>query len=76
MHSLARRLATAPRRPWPDRPVPVALVITGLDVGGAEKAMAGLATVDGVVVAEAEVMCKLADKETQQPIQQPENALA
>jgi len=38
--------------------------------------MAGLATVDGVVVAEAEVMCKLADKETQQPIQQPENALA
>ena len=25
--------------------------------------MAGVATVDGVVVAEAEVMCKLADKE-------------
>ena len=44
MRSLARRLATAPRRPWPDRPLPVALVITELDVGGAEKALAGLAT--------------------------------
>jgi glycosyltransferase involved in cell wall biosynthesis len=41
---LARRLATAPRRPWPDRPVPVALVITELDVGGAEKALVSLAT--------------------------------
>src|SRR5580700_5951933 len=29
--------------------------------------MAGVATVDGLVVAEAEVMCKLADKEIQQP---------
>jgi 3-hydroxyacyl-[acyl-carrier-protein] dehydratase len=29
--------------------------------------MAGVATVDGVVVAEAEVMCKLADKEARQP---------
>jgi 3-hydroxyacyl-[acyl-carrier-protein] dehydratase len=29
--------------------------------------MAGKATVDGVVVAEAEVMCKLADKEAGQP---------
>ena len=29
--------------------------------------MAGIATVDGVVVAEAEVMCKLADKEEKQP---------
>jgi 3-hydroxyacyl-[acyl-carrier-protein] dehydratase len=29
--------------------------------------MAGKATVDGVVVAEAEVMCKLADKEPEQP---------
>ena len=29
--------------------------------------MAGVATVDGVVVAEAEVMCKLADKEEKQP---------
>jgi 3-hydroxyacyl-[acyl-carrier-protein] dehydratase len=29
--------------------------------------MAGIATVDGQVVAEAEVMCKLADKEARQP---------
>uniref|UniRef100_Q01T92 3-hydroxyacyl-[acyl-carrier-protein] dehydratase FabZ n=1 Tax=Solibacter usitatus (strain Ellin6076) TaxID=234267 RepID=FABZ_SOLUE len=29
--------------------------------------MAGIATVDGVVVAEAEVMCKLADKEEKPP---------
>jgi beta-hydroxyacyl-ACP dehydratase FabZ len=29
--------------------------------------MAGRATVDGVVVAEVEVMCKLADKDEQQP---------
>ena len=29
--------------------------------------MAGVATVDGLVVAEVEVMCKLADKEVQQP---------
>ncbi len=29
--------------------------------------MAGVATVDGVVVAEAEVMCKLADKEEKSP---------
>jgi len=29
--------------------------------------MAGIATVDGQVVAEAEVMCKLADKEVSQP---------
>jgi 3-hydroxyacyl-[acyl-carrier-protein] dehydratase len=28
--------------------------------------MAGVATVDGQVVAEAEVMCKLADKEVRQ----------
>jgi len=40
---MSRRLATAPPRPWPDRPVPVALVITELDVGGAEKALASLA---------------------------------
>lgn len=44
MQALARRLATAARRPWPDRPVPVALVITELDVGGAEKALVALAT--------------------------------
>ena len=41
---LARRLATAPRHPWPDEPVPVALVITDLDVGGAERALVALAT--------------------------------
>jgi len=29
--------------------------------------MAGVATVDGLVVAEAEMMCKLADKEVHQP---------
>src|SRR5258705_2545162 len=29
--------------------------------------MAGLATVDGLMVAEAEMMCKLADKEEKQP---------
>jgi glycosyltransferase involved in cell wall biosynthesis len=31
-------------RPWPDRPVPIALVITDLDVGGAERALVSLAT--------------------------------
>jgi starch synthase (maltosyl-transferring) len=31
-------------RPWPDRPVGVALVITDLDVGGAERALTALAT--------------------------------
>ncbi len=31
--------------------------------------MAGVATVDGVVVAEAEVMCKLADKDESGPAQ-------
>ena len=44
MQSLARRLATAPRAPWPGGPVPVSLVITDLDVGGAERAMVALAT--------------------------------
>ncbi|MBX6313225.1 MAG: glycosyltransferase [Isosphaeraceae bacterium] len=43
MQALARRLATAPRRPWPDRPVPVVLVITDLDIGGAERALVALA---------------------------------
>ncbi|WP_315852051.1 glycosyltransferase [Tautonia rosea] len=41
---LARRIATAPARPWPDLPVPVALVITELDIGGAERALVALAT--------------------------------
>lgn len=44
MQSLARRLAEAPHDPWPDRPIPIALVITDLDVGGAERALASLAT--------------------------------
>lgn len=43
---LSDRLAqtTASRRPWPENPVPVALVITDLDVGGAERAMVALAS--------------------------------
>lgn len=48
MRALARRLAETStaeaRRPWPRTPVPVSLVITELDVGGAEKAMVTLAT--------------------------------
>jgi starch synthase (maltosyl-transferring) len=45
VQGLKRRLEIAgrSRRPWPDRPVPVALVITDLDVGGAERAMTSLA---------------------------------
>src|SRR5262249_36371813 len=41
--SLRERLASVPARPWPDRPVGVALVITDLDVGGAERAVTALA---------------------------------
>lgn len=44
MQTLARRLANVGRRPWPDRPVPLAFVITELDVGGAERALVALAT--------------------------------
>ncbi len=44
MQPLARRLATAPRRPWPDHPVPITLVITVLDAGGAERALVALVT--------------------------------
>ena len=44
MQALARRLATAPKDPWPSEPVPVALAITDLDVGGAERALVALAT--------------------------------
>ncbi len=44
MQPLARRLATAPRRPWPDRPIPITLTITDLDVGGAERTLVALAT--------------------------------
>jgi glycosyltransferase involved in cell wall biosynthesis len=44
--SLSHRLAITANscRPWPDQPVAVALVITDLDVGGAERALAMLAT--------------------------------
>ena len=44
MQSLRARIETKASRPWPDRPVPIALVITDLDVGGAERAMVALAT--------------------------------
>ena len=44
METLARRLATAPKAPWPSEPVPIALAITDLDVGGAERALVALAT--------------------------------
>ena len=44
--SLSERLAVTAEslRPWPDRPVNIALVITDLDVGGAERALVALAT--------------------------------
>jgi starch synthase (maltosyl-transferring) len=46
VQSLTRRLALADAgsklRPWPDRPVRIALVITDLDVGGAERALVNL----------------------------------
>jgi glycosyltransferase involved in cell wall biosynthesis len=44
VQTLTGRLATVARRPWPDDPVPVSLVITELDVGGAERALVALAT--------------------------------
>lgn len=44
MDPLASRLAAPRLAPWPDRPIPVALVITDLDVGGAERALVQLAT--------------------------------
>lgn len=43
VQTLSQRLANAPRRPRPDRPVPIALAITDLDVGGAERMMVALA---------------------------------
>jgi starch synthase (maltosyl-transferring) len=43
VEALARRLATASRRPWPVEPIPIALTITDLDVGGAERALVALA---------------------------------
>ena len=43
--SLSQRLAQTAqsRRPWPDRPVAVGIVITDLDIGGAEKVLTSLA---------------------------------
>lgn len=44
MEALARRLNSAPAARRPSEPVPVALVITDLDIGGAERALVALAT--------------------------------
>lgn len=44
VQSLVQRLEKAERSPWPAEPVPVALVITDLDVGGAERILVALAT--------------------------------
>jgi glycosyltransferase involved in cell wall biosynthesis len=41
--TLRRRFAVA-GGPWPERPVAIALVITDLDIGGAERSLAALAT--------------------------------
>ncbi len=43
MESLASRLSRPDRKPWPSSPVPIALVITDLDRGGAERALCSLA---------------------------------
>ena len=44
VQTLTGRLATAGSRPAPEVPVRIALVITDLDVGGAERALVNLAT--------------------------------
>jgi glycosyltransferase involved in cell wall biosynthesis len=44
VQALARRLDSSGEKSWPDQPVPVALVITDLDVGGAERTLVALAT--------------------------------
>ena len=44
VQDLTSRLAEGVRRPWPETPVPVALVITDLNVGGAERMLVALAT--------------------------------
>ena len=44
MQSLRALLDAPTAREWPASPVPISLVITDLDVGGAEKAMTALAT--------------------------------
>ena len=43
MPTLAQILANPPQQPWPNWPVKVCLVITDLDVGGAERALVALA---------------------------------
>jgi starch synthase (maltosyl-transferring) len=44
VQDLTSRLAEGARRPWPETTVPVALVITDLNVGGAERMLVALAT--------------------------------
>jgi starch synthase (maltosyl-transferring) len=44
VQDLTSRLAGAARRPWPETPVPLALAITDLNVGGAEQMLVALAT--------------------------------
>jgi glycosyltransferase involved in cell wall biosynthesis len=44
VQSLAQRLENTERVRWPGEPVPVALVITDMDVGGAERMLVALAT--------------------------------
>lgn len=44
VNSIASRRGQVQSRPWPDHPIPVLLVITDLDVGGAERALTELAT--------------------------------
>ena len=44
MQALQTRIASAPQSNWPGQPIPIALVITELDVGGAEKILVELAT--------------------------------
>ena len=57
MATLAQLLANPPRKPWPDRPVKVCLVITDLDVGGAERALVALAMGLDRVRWESSVVC-------------------
>ena len=44
MQALRYRLANTNQSPWPEQPVRLALVITDLDLGGAERAMVNLVT--------------------------------
>lgn len=54
--SLRQRLAL-PKSPWPDRPIRLALVITDLDLGGAERALVALATRLDPVCWQTKVFC-------------------